>query len=100
MASDVQVAIAQGCALGHCLVKMFPFSSYMGSGESKALSYARCYSSCPEPSCRCQATHGSHADRYPQVRKGCKTEAAVKAGMSVPQPVNQYHLHSVHQKQI
>lgn len=34
----------QGCAPGLCLVRIFPFSSFMGMGKSKALSYTHCYS--------------------------------------------------------
>lgn len=57
LASNVQVAIAQGgqlCprTLSHEDVS---FLCYKGPGQSKALSYSHPYSSCPAPSCQCQA---------------------------------------------
>lgn len=76
VASDVQVAITQGgqwCP-GTPSHEDISFLCYMGTGQSKSLSYAHL--------------------------QGCKTKAAMKAGMPFLQPVIQYHLHITHGKQI
>lgn len=76
----------QGCALALCLGKVFPFSSFMGTGKSKALSSLLVIL----PSTVLLMQISTH------LGEGCTAKAAVKTGMSLPQSVNQYQLHSIH----